>query len=172
MEAMDGNGAAAHVAYACNEVIAIYPITPSSPMGETADEKSAEREENIWGIVPEVAELQSEAGAAACTSISPRWTTPGQRRHDLSCKCLAGCQAIKAMTAEDPSFRGTTRPLPEREGRTSFARRSIHFDPMLLIVGRLRVGSQDSPGDAELKDQSQDEVMEELFDVDSVALFI
>jgi pyruvate-ferredoxin/flavodoxin oxidoreductase len=67
MEAMDGNGAAAHVAYACNEVIAIYPITPSSPMGETADEKSAEREENIWGIVPEVAELQSEAGAAATT---------------------------------------------------------------------------------------------------------
>ncbi|MFW6041025.1 MAG: pyruvate:ferredoxin (flavodoxin) oxidoreductase [Thermoplasmatota archaeon] len=64
-EAMDGNSAAAHVAHACNEVIAIYPITPSSPMGEIADEKSARGETNIWDTVPEVVELQSEAGASA-----------------------------------------------------------------------------------------------------------
>ena len=61
---VDGNAAAAHVAYAANEVIAIYPITPSSPMGETADEKSAAKEPNLWGTVPVVVEMQSEGGAA------------------------------------------------------------------------------------------------------------
>ena len=60
----DGNSAAAHVAHAVSEVIAIYPITPSSPMGEISDEKSARSEKNIWGTVPLVAELQSEGGAA------------------------------------------------------------------------------------------------------------
>ena len=60
----DGNSAVAHVAHATNEVIAIYPITPSTPMGEISDEKSAKGEKNIWGVVPEVAELQSEGGAS------------------------------------------------------------------------------------------------------------
>ena len=62
--AMDGNSAAAHVAHACNEVIAIYPITPSSPMGEISEAKSAAGETNIWGTIPEVVELQSEGGAS------------------------------------------------------------------------------------------------------------
>jgi pyruvate-ferredoxin/flavodoxin oxidoreductase len=52
------------VAHAVNEVIAIYPITPSSPMGEISDEKSAAGQKNIWGTIPQVSELQSEAGAA------------------------------------------------------------------------------------------------------------
>lgn len=60
----DGNAAAAHVAYATNEVIAIYPITPSSPMGEIADEKAAEGQKNIFGTVPVVVEMQAEGGAA------------------------------------------------------------------------------------------------------------
>ncbi|MDR0303318.1 MAG: pyruvate:ferredoxin (flavodoxin) oxidoreductase, partial [Chitinispirillales bacterium] len=60
----DGNSAVAHVAHATNEIIAIYPITPSSPMGEISDEKSARGEKNIWGNVPHVAELQSEGGAS------------------------------------------------------------------------------------------------------------
>jgi len=60
----DGNSAVAHVAHATNEVIAIYPITPSSPMGEIADAKSAQKQKNIWGTVPVVVEMQSEAGAA------------------------------------------------------------------------------------------------------------
>jgi pyruvate-ferredoxin/flavodoxin oxidoreductase len=60
----DGNSATAHVAYAINEVIAIYPITPSSPMGEIADEKAANGEPNIWGLVPNVTEMQAEGGAA------------------------------------------------------------------------------------------------------------
>jgi pyruvate-ferredoxin/flavodoxin oxidoreductase len=64
MVTIDGNTAAAHVAHATNEVVIIYPITPSSPMGEIADEKSAAGETNIWGSVPQVTEMQSEAGAA------------------------------------------------------------------------------------------------------------
>ncbi|MDH4034916.1 MAG: pyruvate:ferredoxin (flavodoxin) oxidoreductase, partial [candidate division Zixibacteria bacterium] len=64
MVTIDGNTAAAYVAHATNEVIAIYPITPSSNMGEEADEKSARGEKNIWGSVPNVVEMQSEAGAA------------------------------------------------------------------------------------------------------------
>ncbi len=62
--AIDGNEAAAYVAHKTNEVIAIYPITPSSPMGEHADEWSSFGKENIWGSVPQVVEMQSEAGAA------------------------------------------------------------------------------------------------------------
>jgi pyruvate-ferredoxin/flavodoxin oxidoreductase len=62
--AMDGNEAAARVAYALSEVIAIYPITPASPMGELADAWSANRRPNLWGAVPDVIEMQSEAGAA------------------------------------------------------------------------------------------------------------
>ncbi|MEM9516064.1 MAG: pyruvate:ferredoxin (flavodoxin) oxidoreductase [Actinomycetota bacterium] len=61
---IDGNDAAAQVAYALSEVIAIYPITPASPMGESADAWSAAERRNVWGAVPEVVELQSEAGAA------------------------------------------------------------------------------------------------------------
>ncbi|MBN1346462.1 MAG: pyruvate:ferredoxin (flavodoxin) oxidoreductase [Phycisphaerae bacterium] len=61
---IDGNTAVAHVAHATNEVIAIYPITPSSGMGEMADAKSAAGQTNIWGSVPSVTEMQSEAGAA------------------------------------------------------------------------------------------------------------
>lgn len=60
----DGNSAAAHVAYATNEVVAIYPITPSSPMGEIADEKAAAGQPNIYGSVPNVVEMQAEGGAA------------------------------------------------------------------------------------------------------------
>jgi pyruvate-ferredoxin/flavodoxin oxidoreductase len=61
---VDGNEAAASVAYRASEVIAIYPITPSSPMGELADEWAARRRQNLWGAVPQVIEMQSEGGAA------------------------------------------------------------------------------------------------------------
>ena len=61
---IDGNEAAAYVAHKTNEVIAIYPITPSSNMGEWADAWSAENRKNIWGTVPLVVEMQSEGGAA------------------------------------------------------------------------------------------------------------
>src|SRR5450432_4917716 len=61
---VDGNEAVASVAHRTNEVIAIYPITPSSTMGELADEWSSKARKNIWGNVPEVVEMQSEGGAA------------------------------------------------------------------------------------------------------------
>src|SRR6266568_4338290 len=64
MVTMDGNEAVASVAHRINEVIAIYPITPSSNMGEWADEWSSKGKKNIWGTVPSVSEMQSEAGAA------------------------------------------------------------------------------------------------------------
>ena len=61
---IDGNEAAAHVAYRVSEVIAIYPITPSSTMGELSDAWAAKQLKNIWGTVPTVSELQSEGGAS------------------------------------------------------------------------------------------------------------
>jgi pyruvate-ferredoxin/flavodoxin oxidoreductase len=61
---VDGNEAVARVAYKTSEVIAIYPITPSSPMGEWSDEWASRRMPNLWGTVPSVIEMQSEAGAA------------------------------------------------------------------------------------------------------------
>ncbi|MEK6410641.1 MAG: pyruvate:ferredoxin (flavodoxin) oxidoreductase [Acidobacteriota bacterium] len=61
---IDGNEAAAYVAFKTNEIIAIYPITPSSPMGEFADGWATSKEKNIWGMTPVVREMQSEGGAA------------------------------------------------------------------------------------------------------------
>jgi len=61
---IDGNEAAAYIAHHLSEVIAIYPITPSSNMGEWADEWSAQGKTNLWGTVPIVQEMQSEGGAA------------------------------------------------------------------------------------------------------------
>ncbi len=61
---IDGNEAAARIAHKVNEVIAIYPITPSSPMGELSDDWSSHGQKNLWGKIPDVIEMQSEAGAA------------------------------------------------------------------------------------------------------------
>ena len=61
---IDGNEAVARVAYKTNEVCIIYPITPSSPMGEHADQWAAQGKTNLWGVVPDVSQMQSEGGAA------------------------------------------------------------------------------------------------------------
>src|SRR5687768_3290140 len=61
---IDGNEATASVAYRVSEVIAIYPITPASAMGEHSDAWSAQGRKNVWGTVPTVCEMQSEGGAA------------------------------------------------------------------------------------------------------------
>src|SRR6185369_12957952 len=63
-QCLDGNEAAARIAYAVSEVISIYPITPASPMAEHCDDWSAAGKPNLWGKVPDVVEMQSEAGAA------------------------------------------------------------------------------------------------------------
>ena len=64
MVTIDGNQACTHVAYATSEVITIYPITPSSPMAAEADAKATAKQENLWGSVPVVTQMQSEAGVA------------------------------------------------------------------------------------------------------------
>ena len=61
---LDGNEAVARVVHPLNEVIAIYPITPSSPMGEWADAWTSAAQKNLWGTVPQVVEMQSEGGVA------------------------------------------------------------------------------------------------------------
>ena len=63
-QTMDGNTAAAHVAYAYTDVAAIYPITPSSPMADSVDQWSAQGQKNIFGNQVKVVEMESEAGAA------------------------------------------------------------------------------------------------------------
>ncbi len=63
-ECLDGNEAAARIAYKLSEVISIYPITPASPMAEHCDDWSAQGRPNLWGVTPDVVEMQSEAGAA------------------------------------------------------------------------------------------------------------
>jgi pyruvate-ferredoxin/flavodoxin oxidoreductase len=63
-QTLDANEAVARVAYRLSEIIAIYPITPASPMGEYADAWAADRQPNLWGTVPEIVEMQSEGGAA------------------------------------------------------------------------------------------------------------
>src|ERR1700686_2525696 len=75
MMTVDGNEAAASVAHRVSDVIAIYPITPSSAMGELADEWSNQGRLNLWGNIPDVVEMQSEAGAAGAVQAGPLSTT-------------------------------------------------------------------------------------------------
>jgi hypothetical protein len=78
---VDGNEAAASVAHRLSEVISIYPITPSSAMGELSDEWSAAGRRNLWGAIPQVIEMQSEggaAGAATAHSRPERWRRPSR----------------------------------------------------------------------------------------------
>jgi pyruvate-ferredoxin/flavodoxin oxidoreductase len=67
---LDGNEAAARVAYAMSEVISIFPITPASPMAEHADDWAAAGRPNLWGSVPDVVEMQSEGGAAGAMHVA------------------------------------------------------------------------------------------------------
>ena len=85
---IDGNEAAAAVAYRASEVIAIYPITPSSPMGELADQWATEGRPNIWGSVPRVVEMQSEGGAGG---RGPRRAPGGRARARRSRRRRACC---------------------------------------------------------------------------------
>ena len=86
---MDGNTAASHVAYAFSEVAAIYPITPSSPMGEMADAWAANGLKNVFDQIVDVIEMQSEAGASGAVhgSLSAGAWRPWRRRH-------GGCRRI------------------------------------------------------------------------------
>ena len=79
-QSMDGNTAAAHVAYAFTDVAAIYPITPSSPMADTVDQWSAAGLKNIFGNQVKVVEMESEAGAAG--AVHDLYRFPGSSADD------------------------------------------------------------------------------------------
>lgn len=82
MVTVDGCTACAHVVHATNEIITIYPITPSSPIAEICDAKSAAGQMNIWGSVPKVSQMQSEAGVAGAVHGS---LTTGALATTISC---------------------------------------------------------------------------------------
>ena len=88
---IDGNEAAASVAYRLNEICCIYPITPSSPMAELADEWSSQGRPNIWGTVPSVVEMQSEGGRGRRPA---RGSTGWDAGHDL--------HGLPGAAADDP----------------------------------------------------------------------
>ena len=99
---IDGNEAAASIAYQTNEVIAIYPITPSSPMGGLADSWASAGKKNIWGFVPQVSELQSEGGASGAVH--------GSLQGGALTTTFTASQGIPAMTG----MMATTEPARAR----------------------------------------------------------
>lgn len=91
---IDGNEAVTRVAYRINEVIAIYPITPSSAMGEWADTWSSEGRPNLWGTVPSVIEMQSEGGACGVCSWSITNRLPDNDIHIIAGIAVDDSQSI------------------------------------------------------------------------------
>jgi pyruvate-ferredoxin/flavodoxin oxidoreductase len=94
---IDGNEAAAYVACKTNEVIAIYPITPSSPMSELADQWSSAGQPNLWGTAPLVQEMQAEGGAAGAIHGAlqagrfPQPLPPAR----VCCSCCPTCSRLR-----------------------------------------------------------------------------
>ena len=83
-QSMDGNQAAAHAAYAFTEVAGIYPITPSSPMAEYAEEWASKGKKNLFGMPVKIVEMQSEAGAAGAAEAERHLVRTGvQHRHQV-----------------------------------------------------------------------------------------
>ena len=115
---VDGNTAAAMVAHATNEVIAIYPITPSSVMGELSDEYSAAGKTNLWGTIPTVSELQSEGGASGAIhgalSAGALSTTFTASSGVVSFFLNSACQSIVCFRG---GWRTGVRGLPSRPDR-------------------------------------------------------
>ena len=110
---IDGNESVARIAYKTNEVCIIYPITPASPMGEHADSWATQGRKNIWSIVPDVTQMQSEGGAA------------GSVHGALQTGALATTSTSTAIAHSTPNARssGARRRIPTRIFRP--ARRSI-----------------------------------------------
>src|SRR5579885_2336233 len=99
---MDGNEAAVHIAYKTSEICAIYPITPSSAMGEWADEWSSNDVKNIFGEVPNVIEMQSEAGAAGAIH--------GALQSGASASTFTSSQGLLLMIPNMYKFAGELTP--------------------------------------------------------------
>ena len=136
MVTMDGNEAVASVAHRTNEVIAIYPITPSSNMGEWADEWSATGKKNIWGIVPTVVEMQSEGGAAGAVHGALQ-----ARRADDDLHGVAGPAAHDPQHVQDRRRADAVRACTCRRAPLATHALSIfgdHSDVMAVPADRLR----------------------------------
>ena len=115
MKTMDGNNATAHIAYALSETAAIYPITPSSVMGEVMDQMAAKGAKNLFGQIVNVREMQSEAGAAGAVhgmlSAAAPTATPrqGAARSTPAAPCARRC-AGWASPARSPGAAAPTGP--------------------------------------------------------------
>ena len=116
---LDANEAVASVAHRLSEVIAIYPITPSSPMGEFADEWSAAGRRNLWGAVPQVTEMQSRSGRCGRRP----WGAPGRRPRDD----VHGVSGPAPHDSEHVQDRGRAHALRDAR-RRPHARHSRAFD--------------------------------------------
>ena len=118
MVTIDGNTAASYVAHATNEVIAIYPITPSSAMGELADEYSANGRKNIFGTIPVVVEMQSEAGAAG--AVHGSLVTGALTTTATNAPISRAARTAVLTTCSGASLTGRVSTLPYRVGLSVF----------------------------------------------------
>ncbi len=155
---VDGNEAVARVAYRLNEVIAIYPITPASPMGEWADAWRSEGRPNLWGTVPAVVELQSEAGAAGTVHGALQAGSADHHLHGLPGAAADGPQPLQAGRRADAGGAPCGGPLPGGPGALDLRRpqrcdgvpRHGLRDPLLRVgAGSGRLRRHRHPGEPE-----------------------
>ncbi|MCX6631063.1 MAG: pyruvate:ferredoxin (flavodoxin) oxidoreductase, partial [Candidatus Solibacter sp.] len=144
---IDGNEAAAYVAHQSNEVIAIYPITPSSNMGEWADQWSAEQKTNIWGTVPTVIEMQSEGGAAGACH--------GALQAGSLCTTFTAAQGLLLMIPNMYKIAGELTPTVFH-----IAARSLAIQALSIFGDHSDVMSARSTGFGMLSSNSVQEVMD------------
>ncbi len=142
---MDGNEAAASVAYRASETIAIYPITPSSPMAEVCDEWSTQHKPNLWNVIPEIAQMQSEAGAAGAVH--------GALQAGSLATTFTASQGLLLMIPEHVQDRRRTHAVHDARGgadpgdaraldlRRSLRRDGVPADRLCAVVLELGAGS-------------------------------
>jgi hypothetical protein len=112
---VDGNEAAAYVAYQLNELLAIYPITPSSPIAEWCDQWAAEGKRNLWGTTPAIVEMQSEGGAVGAQSPA---SNPLADRSVRSCGGSAAAHRLRQSGHFLPGRRRFTRSVNRKLPQT------------------------------------------------------
>src|SRR5262245_5321495 len=142
---IDGNEAVAHVAYHTSEIIAIYPITPSSPIGESADAWSSAGKRNIWGTVPSVVEMQSEGGAAGAAH--------GALQTGSLTTTFTSSQGLLLMTPNMYKIAGELTPMVMHVAARSLAAQALsifgdHSDVMATRGAGFAMLSSASPQEA------------------------
>ena len=135
---MDGNEATARIAHKVNEVIAIYPITPSSTMGEHADAFSAAGMTNIWGTVPSVYEMQSEGGAVGAVHGSLATGALTTTFTAFDCSILPRFAVFRQNRPENVGECTFQRPaqIAANQGRMTQFRRQNLYDQNLIHLPR------------------------------------